>query len=1403
MDEATDPSPAPRARRRPWRRHRAAGAPAVGRWSRQPRTVRVVAIALPLVLLAAGLAVWSPWSGDEDGPVTNEVLDEDGDLAMPMPRLSEDVAVSDNDDGSLQVTFGIDYAVAHTGRARPGSPDADAKPDMAQVTVMVTEHVAPSGPIRLEPTFRQVVDDRELTDDTTTSRYSVRIPPKIRDDLHDQGLGSSDDDDRKAALRHIDIDVQQLRDWKVVDGTYDWVQGRAWTGADVVTDSATITDDSTITVTNDTGLGMYGPDGTLAQDESQVYALDDWSRQVDTGAYATDIALAGSPVECIEQGDGSNPQGFSMLNGWDVEDDLPPGTVPPGASVTQQVNADDGLGRTSLDVAEDYTEAVVLSTAGWFGVTTPGVQSAIFQGAAVGSQAFGAELGTAMEMASGVPVMALLGLADELYEASTDSCASFANVFNLTVAEPAGAMTSIGWGDQTDGLDLTYESASAKGSPVTDNVQTVPSLGVAAAVLDGPGEPEAFRPSLEQAATSACGTGCSGSANNVIDIRWSTQPQCPYTPLSGCVPTAEEIASQPEVDVPGTDLCGTDNALCPPVAAAPNADAQETSAEDDLAGAGYEVVAEVQPSAPVTALATTEDGRVWAGDSGGTLSEISDFAALDPVFTFEGGITAMGALGTTLVWGFEGGGVESLDTTASDALPETVADLSQDVGHVAPDGDGLLYLAGTDRLWAYGGDGAPTEIDVDWPSGVDVTSMAANDTYLFVGFQDGWVSRCTLTDCAGTWAQVHDGGFGSDAQGLTAVGDAVYVGLANGAQAQVDATSGDTVVYSAPMDEGGQIAGMANVGGNVYTGGCLGYQSPVSGDLLGVEVLTGLQQLQGSTAGTYDPETTFDSCQNPTETTTRYKGFQPDQYAMLATPPGDGHPALVVVALTIGSGSFLYVLENALPTTDALCLGDDGCPTPGPAAPPPSPPPPPAGSLEGIGAPSVASTCTPSDLDGTYVAASDDAPLTTAAGESVTTGFQISPPVSSDGCSTIYAWDLDHLGTFPYGTWQANAYPAGSAPPDGTVSIGSTWSQPLPTSVGGTPVATPDQSSGPVPTPVSVPAAGAQLEVTLDQAPGGAEGAPGAEALVLQVDTAAGADEAPLVVTADTLTAAGQAVPAATALFTPPPPATTTTTTTSTTAPTSSTTTTTSTTPSTTTTTQPPACSLPGLDLAAKAAALWPLDDRSSSAADASGNGNTATITSAAAYDQTPGPLAGCPGNGGLQLDGSTTHVTAPSSVDPATTGSALTVAAFVKLAPGASGTPRVIANDRTDSTGTGFELTLGTSGGAVSSGAFTVGLPGGTVTAPWTAALSGGDWHLLVGTYDGTTVTAYVDGQPVGSAPGTGAITAGSEPVSLGWDPVQSSDLLGGWMADAAVVPSALTAAQVATMWSRAQGSS
>ena len=47
-------------------------------------------------------------------------------------------------------------------------------------------------------------------------------------------------------------------------------------------------------------------------------------------------------------------------------------------------------------------------------------------------------------VALGVPLKALLELADGIYDATQDSCASFANVVNITAAEPAGATTSTG-----------------------------------------------------------------------------------------------------------------------------------------------------------------------------------------------------------------------------------------------------------------------------------------------------------------------------------------------------------------------------------------------------------------------------------------------------------------------------------------------------------------------------------------------------------------------------------------------------------------------------------------------------------------------------------------------------------------------------------------------------------------------------------------------------------------------------------------------------------------------------------------------------------------------------------------------------------------------------------------------
>jgi hypothetical protein len=140
------------------------------------------------------------------------------------------------------------------------------------------------------------------------------------------------------------------------------------------------------------------------------------------------------------------------------------------------------------------------------------------------------------------------------------------------------------------------------------------------------------------------------------------------------------------------------------------------------------------------------------------------------------------------------------------------------------------------------------------------------------------------------------------------------------------------------------------------------------------------------------------------------------------------------------------------------------------------------------------------------------------------------------------------------------------------------------------------------------------------------------------------------------------------------------------------------------------------------------------------------------------------------------------------TTGNTLSVAAWVNSSVVNQGSYRRIAETSyatgfeigTDGTGVGYKL-------IVKNGAAPYGLANGGSVSP-------GDWQLVVGTYDGTTGTLYVDGKPVGSdafgAPGTVSL-----PLNIG------AYLAGGFdwngrIDEVQVYNRVLTAAEVAAQY-------
>lgn len=163
-------------------------------------------------------------------------------------------------------------------------------------------------------------------------------------------------------------------------------------------------------------------------------------------------------------------------------------------------------------------------------------------------------------------------------------------------------------------------------------------------------------------------------------------------------------------------------------------------------------------------------------------------------------------------------------------------------------------------------------------------------------------------------------------------------------------------------------------------------------------------------------------------------------------------------------------------------------------------------------------------------------------------------------------------------------------------------------------------------------------------------------------------------------------------------------------------------------------------------AAYWRLGEASgTSAADATGNGNTGTYTSS----PTLGVTGAIAGDTAVTFSGSN-YVTGPSTGGLNITGSAITVEAWVK----ASGPGSYAYLVSKYAGGGGYALYTGAS---ATINFFVVTGSSGVAVAtapnsPWDGA-----WHYVVGTYDGSTVRIFVDGALAGTAAATGTISSSS----------------------------------------------
>ncbi len=187
--------------------------------------------------------------------------------------------------------------------------------------------------------------------------------------------------------------------------------------------------------------------------------------------------------------------------------------------------------------------------------------------------------------------------------------------------------------------------------------------------------------------------------------------------------------------------------------------------------------------------------------------------------------------------------------------------------------------------------------------------------------------------------------------------------------------------------------------------------------------------------------------------------------------------------------------------------------------------------------------------------------------------------------------------------------------------------------------------------------------------------------------------------------------------------------------------------------------------------------------ADASGNGNTGTLINGPTF------VAGRSGGGNaLSLNGTNQSVQIANSASLNPT-SAITLSAWID-ATDWNGNRRILQKGASDN-----QYRLLAESGVLKFDLKNVGTV--TATLPTT-----GTWHLITGTYDGSTMTLYVDGVAVASAAHTGAIATTGDPLAIGAKAgsTTAGDFFHGLLDDVRIYNSALSASAVSSLYGTAQ---
>lgn len=207
--------------------------------------------------------------------------------------------------------------------------------------------------------------------------------------------------------------------------------------------------------------------------------------------------------------------------------------------------------------------------------------------------------------------------------------------------------------------------------------------------------------------------------------------------------------------------------------------------------------------------------------------------------------------------------------------------------------------------------------------------------------------------------------------------------------------------------------------------------------------------------------------------------------------------------------------------------------------------------------------------------------------------------------------------------------------------------------------------------------------------------------------------------------------------------------------------------------------------------AYWPLNETSGTTAnDLSGNGHNGTYAGGFTLGQT----GIGDGETAVAFNGSTGKVT--TTLNQAFT--AMSVEIWVTNWTGQNG--RIIANSHTDSDNDGFQF-MSSAGSPAPMASVIMNVGKGTANSFADAVKPANGQHYFAATYDGTTITFYIDAVSSATQAFTGTVASGTANVGLAFNPAYNGDFFAGTIAKAAIYSHALTPTRISAHYAAATG--